>query len=365
MDHTGCHCAKGKVVDQHTSMGNQTGDTNSSAAATRSRRIWPWFALAGGLLAVLLIVGAAIAIPKYLHAQRVAAYSATMEQVETVSSETHRLLEEATLLTVLYALQFDEVEKLQVDVKELSDFSDHYFSDEDRAALSQASDALLTVLEDKSMNEEETAVTDSAQQAIATHGYVWQTDFLNLSTDSVYELVETSEKAPIVLVAEDDVTDEVVEHAKADLKKAEAALLEAEQKFTVASDRAEGLTTAIVSALKPLNRSALSAPDQAEVVLDMYPDADTDVVKLLRGSAEMAKASVTAELFTFDDDYNPIPVMGEIADDAVSFSTTEAWRAVIISSHLMNYSGAITGAWISDAGSLEEALGFNPYLPFF
>lgn len=351
-------------MDQHASMANQTGHTDSGAVATRSQRIWPWFALAGGLLVVLLTVGAAIVIPKYLHAQRVAAYNATMEQVETVSNETHRLLEEASLLTVLYALQLDEVEKLQVDVKELSDFSDHYFSDENRATLSKSSVALTEMLENNDMSEDETAVTDSAQQAIFSNGYVWQTDFLNLTTDSVYELIETSEKAPIVLIAEDDVTDEVVEQARSDLQQAEAAFLEAEQKFTVASDRAKGLNSVIVSALEPLSSSAVSAPDQAEVVLDMYPDADKDIVKQLRESATMAEASVTAELFTFDDDYNPIPVMGEVADDEVSFSATEEWRAVIVSAHLMNYCSAITGAWVSDAGGVEEALGFNPYLPF-
>ncbi|HUH53851.1 MAG TPA: hypothetical protein VLZ31_07430 [Microbacteriaceae bacterium] len=352
-------------MDHQANISNDSVGVTTSPEVAKKRRIWPWIALAAGLLVVLLAVAAAIFIPKYLHAQRVAEYNATMKQVENASSETHRLLEENKLLTVLYALQFEEVQEFQVDIEELSEYSDHYFSDDDRAALSQVSDDFIEFLQDKELNEEEVELVDSAQETIVAEGYVWQTDFLNLDTDSVQQLVDTVDRTPIALVAEDDVTDEVVEQAKADLEKAEAELAEAEQKFAAASDRSDRLTSLVIAALEPLSSSALSAPAQAEVVHDMYPDADKDIVKDMRESANIAKESVTAELFTVDDDYNPVPIIGEAKDDEVFFSVTDAWRAVIISIHLKNYSSAITGAWISDAGSVEEALGFNPYLPFF
>lgn len=51
------------------------------------------------------------------------------------------------------------------------------------------------------------------------------------------------------------------------------------------------------------------------------------------------------------------------AEELVTCNThvaSEAWRALVIAAHLVTYSDAITSAWITDAGSIEEALGFNP-----
>jgi hypothetical protein len=331
--------------------------------ASRSRK-GRWWLIGGGLLVVLLVAGAAIAIPRIMHAQRVATYTELVTQTNIMLSHTHQLREQTDLATVLYALQLDEAREFQPVLEELSGYSDHYFSPDQLTALAEANSALVTALEDDGLNEVEAATVSFAKDTIETDGYVWQTEFLNLSPDAVVELIDVAAEEQVTPVADDAVTDEVIEQARAAHETAESALAEAEAAFAAAENRALSLVEAVAATLEPLRSSALGAPDQAEVVVAMYPAADGTIVKQMRDAAHTAAGSVSAELFTVDDEYRPVPKVGD-ATDEVSFEVTDAWRSTIIATHLLDYSKGITGAWISDAGGVEQALGFNPFLPFF
>lgn len=334
-------------------------------SGVRHSRQGRWWLVGGGLLVVALVMSAVIVIPRVLHVQRVAAYAEVIEQTHTALDQAHQLRIDTELVTVLYSLQFDEARALQPELEELEGLSDHYFATDDLEALTAANDSLIAALEDEALTESEVEVVTAAKHMIDEHGYIWQTGFLNLAADAVEELVELSGPDPILPVTDDDVTDDVLAEARNTLVDVEADLLEAERSLDHAKLRADSLIDTIAGVLKPLSSSALSAPEQAEVVLEMYPSADQEIVKLMRDSAQYAADSVSAEIFTVDDDHNPVPVVGDVPDDKVSFSVTDAWRTTIITTHLKSYSGAVTGAWISDAGSVEDALGFNPYLPFF
>lgn len=339
------------------------GTTGSARTPARSKR-GRWWALGGGVLALLLVAGAAIVIPQIMHAQRVATYNDLVLQTDAATSQAYQLRERADHITVLTALQFDEVREFQLVLKELSGFSDHYFAPGQLDALAKANADLTAALEDDSLPGDEIEVVSRAKATIDTDGYVWQTGFLNLTPDAMEELFERSPAPSMTPVDDDDVSQEVVEQARLALESAEADLIDAETTFEAAENQAQSLLVAVTATLDPLRSSALSAPDQAEVVLNMYPAADAEIVRSLRESARLAAESVSAELFAVDDEYQPVPITGTPAEDTVYFAVNDAWRSTIIATHLMNYSKAITGAWITDAGGVEEALGFNPFLPF-
>lgn len=342
-----------------------TGDGSIPTQAPRRSRAGLWWALGGGLTIIVLVVAAVLIIPRVLHAQRVATYTDLVAQTNTLLSESQELRAQSDQTTVLYALQLEEARALQPVLGSLAEYSDHYFSEADLAALAEASDTLAQATTEDGLTDAEAQLTDQAKDAITARGLIWQTDFLNLTPDAVAELVDPSPASRVTPVTDDDVTDTVLEEAGVALQAAESEQLQAETELAAAETRSDALHAAIVAALDPLRSSSLSAPDQAEVVLNMYPNADAEIVTQLRDSAKLSADSVSASTFTFNDDYDPIPLEGEAPSDKVSVTATDAWRAVIIATHLDNYSGAVTAAWISDSGGIEQALGFNPFLPFF
>ncbi|MGF3057457.1 hypothetical protein [Microbacterium sp. YY-01] len=324
-----------------------------------------WWLLGGGLVVVALGAAAAVVIPQVLHQQRVAQYNETVEQINTAFAQTQHAQLETDRAIVLYALQLDEAHAFQAVVEELAGYSDHYFSTESLAALAGANESLLSRLADDELEEAEHDLIAQARSMIDEHGYVWQTDFLNLDIDAVEQLLSPASATTPTPVADDQVTTAVLEDARDVLEAALEEKQQVDQQLTVARERAQSLIDELEAALVPLTQCAFEAPDQAEQVLVMYPDAAVEAVTQLRDSAAMAAASVDAKVFTTNDDYAVVPVIGEPDADKPSFAATDSWRATVIATHLTKYSNAITAAWITDAGSLEDALGFNPYLPFF
>lgn len=330
---------------------------------TRSRAKLKWIIGIATLL-VVIGVGAAIAISQWLQAQRIEAYTAAVHQTNVAFEEISKAQIETGRATVLFALQSEEAKAFQESVAELSGFTDHYFSPESLEALAVASEELVTQLNELTLDNEEQELVTEALELIELQGFVWQTDFLNLDTVAVGELVESPAVERLAAVPDEDVTSELVEEAEALRDQTEATLSAAQQELSAAQERADTLSTAVVAALAPLATAALETPDQAEVVLEMYPRAAPEVVEGLRASALNARESVDAALFTADEDYVRIPVTRDVSEDQATYEANDAWRATLIATHLELYTGAVTAAWITDADSVEDALGFNPYLPF-
>src|SRR5699024_2661901 len=103
-------------------------------------------------------------------------------------------------------------------------------------------------------------------------------------------------------------------------------------------------------------------PAQVEGVMGMYPDADLDTVTQMREAAALAAASVEAGTFILGEDFSHVPAT-EVGEHDRQFDVADPWKVTIMAKHLQRYCDGITAAWITDAGSVEEALGFNPYLP--
>ncbi len=346
-------------------MNSSPVEVNQLPQNSRRSQKTLWWSAGGGLLAILLVVAAVIIVPRVLQAQRVASYSELVSQINIALTETHELGALTDRVTVLYALQIDEARVFQPALEGLAGYSDHYFSEENLAALAQANEALLQKLLEDDLTESEAQLAEHAKDAIETHGFVWQTDFLNLSPDAVEHLLELNPAQLVTPIADEAVTDLVIEEAHEALLSAAADKLQAASRLTAVEARASALLDAVAGALHPLENSALGAPEQATVVIGMYPNADARSVAQLNDSAKLAAESVSATAFTFDDDYRPVPVSSDASRNGVEVAATDAWRAVIIATHLSSYSEAITAAWITDAGGFEQALGFNPFLPFF
>ena len=303
-------------------------------------------------------------VPHWLQLKRIDAYSEAVQQANVAFAMMNEAEIEKNRAAVLFAFQLDEAEALRERIAELSERSEDYFSLESLTGLAAASDDLSAELSGLTLNDAEHDLVAAASERIELHGYLWQTDFLNLGTTAVEELVESPEAERIVAVPDDDVTSEVLEDALAILTQAEAKRSAAERGLSVAQRRTESLSSAVEASLVPLAAAASEAPDQSEIVLEMYPGADPGVINQLRASALNASDSVNAARFTVDDAYVKVPVTGDPPEDQVSFEANDAWRATLIAAHLKLYAGAVTAAWITDAGSIEKALGFNPFLPF-
>lgn len=338
-------------------------DAGKSPEHPHRSRKRPWWAVGGGLLAIVVIVGAIIVVPRVLHAQRVATYTELVTQTNLALNETRNITVQTDLVTVLYALQFEEATELQSVLGELADLTDHYFSGDNLEALAQANDKLIETTKANGLSEAENELVSLANDEIQTRGYFWQTDFLNLTTDAVEDLLEQPAVNLIVPVADEDVTDEVVEEAREKLQTAETERIRAESQLAAAEARAAALIGAVTGALEPLKSSALGTPERVEFVLGIYPNAAAEMVTMLHDTSKLSVESVSASTFTFNDDNEPIPLSDEATADQVTVTATDAWRAVIIAAHLKEYSQAVTGAWITDAGGIEEAFGFNPFLP--
>lgn len=331
---------------------------------TRKPRKSLWWAIGGGFLVLALAAAAGIAVPRILHAQRVAAYSELVALSNGEIREANRLRALNDQATILYALQAEEAKLLVPMLADLASLSDHYFTDADRGDIASASAALESVLSKHALDPDEQTMVEVAQHLLESEGFMWQTDFLNLTPEATEVLIVQSPKELIVPVSDDDVTASLVEEAEARLLVESAARGEVERTHVVVTDRSAELIDAVAATLVPLKEAAESAPAQVLVVLDMYPGARNDVVEHMRVSAQRASDSTAAELFMYDD-VAPVPVVGETPEDIATFSTTDAWRAAIIAQHLTDYSDAITAAWITDAGGVEEAIGRNPYAPWF
>lgn len=343
----------------HPSAGN--GEVRSRGKKKR----WV-IAAALAALAVLAVVAVIllVVVPHMQHAKRVEEYGQIVEETNRALVETDAVRYEAELNTVLYALQFDEMGEFQEHLEELSGFTDHYFSEETLAQLADANETVLAVLENDGLTEVEATLVDSAKAEIESEGLMWQTDFLNLDVDALSDVVTPQHIEQVVPLHDSEITEEVLDAAKLRLEQAEADLAAANAELELTELRSAELLEALLIAAQPLADAANAAPGQALVVLDMYPNADAEVVEALVDSADVAADSASAEQFTIDDDYNPVPLLGEPAEDKPYFSVTDSWRATIVARHLVTYTKGITAAWITDAGSVEEALGFNPYAPF-
>lgn len=329
----------------------------------RRRVKWIW----GLTAAVVLIgvgIGAALFVAQMIQHNRVVAYSEAVQRTNVAFAKINEAQIEKNRATVLFAFQVEEAERLQQNIADLSELSGDYFTLETLSELATAGDTLSTELSELALDQTEQDLVAAATELIELHGFMWQTDFLNLETAAVEELVESPDAERIVAVADEDVTSEVLEETLAMSEEAEARLSAVEQQLSAAQHRAESLHAAIGATLLPLAAAASEAPDQSAVVLEMYPGADPGVVAQLEASALKAFHTVDAKHFTVDESYLNIPLTTDPTDDQVSFESTDAWRASLIATHLKLYAEAVTAAWITDAGGIEEALGFNPFLPF-
>ena len=330
---------------------------------TRRRTIFMWVLGAVVLLGVLA-VAAAIWVPHWLQQKRVDAYTEAVHQTNVAFAKIHEVQEEQHRVTVLFGFQTEEAEELQQRIADLSELSDDYFSLDSRAGLTAASADLRAELNELTLNDTEQALVEAASELIELHGYMWQTDFLNLEATAVEDLVESPEVERVDVVSDEDVTSEILDEALAIREQTEVKLSAVEQELSGAHDRAEALKRATEASLVPLSAAAAEAPNQAEVVHGMYPGADPGVIEQLHSSAAHAATSVEAKYFTADEEGVNIPIVEEPAEEQVAYEVSDAWRSALIAAQLKMYAEAITAAWITDAGSIEEAVGFNPFLPF-
>lgn len=344
-------------------MGDSTQAYPSAQLVKKSRK-GLWWGIGSAALVLVVAVAAVIIVPRVIHAQRVAEYIDLVAQTNVQIAETDRMDHEADRATVLFALQFEEVEALLTKLDDLAGLTDHYFTDEDRAALATVSTAQSESLAGLTLNESETVLADTAKALIEDNGIVWQTDFLNMSTDVAEALLAPAPRDHVVPVPDEQVTSILVEQEKLRLTTEQELHSEAEAKLALAEDRLAALTAAAEATLAPLKNAAASVPAQAGVVLGMYPNAEVGVAEVLRESARLADAAIAAEQFTQMDGVT-LPITGEPQEGQVAFTATDAWRAAIIANHLKDFAGAVTASWITDAGGVEQALGFNPYAPFF
>lgn len=336
-------------------------ESTSGATIKPRRKSGLWWVVGGGVLALTLVAVAAIAIPRILHANRVADYHATIARTEALLDEAHYARIEAERVTVVYALQFDEALDYLDDLEKLAGYTDHYFSPEHLERLGNAHDTLAVALESDGLSEAEATVTAAAKDTIETQGIVWQTAALNLGSEVADVLVEHADRVASEPVPDEAVTDGVLEQARGALLAAETELLDADKALERVVDRSATFTTAIVGTLGVVSDAALAAPDQAEVMLGVYANAGAEISGLMRDSAKFAAAATGADLFTLNDNYDTIPVISEVPTDQPTFSATEAWRAVLIAAHLREYSDAITVAWLAERGGFSELIGPGPF----
>ena len=344
-------------------MGDSTQAYPSAQLVKKSRK-GLWWGIGSAALVLVVAVAAVVIVPRVIHAQRVAEYTDLVSQTNAQIAEADQMDHEADRATVLFALQFAEVEALLEKLDDLAGLTDHYFTDEDRAALATVSTAQSETLAGLTLSDSETVIADAAKTTIDDQGFIWQTDFLDLSTDVAEALIAPVPRDHVVPVAEEEVTQTLVDEAKARLRQETELRSEAETKLALAEDRVAALASAAEATLAPLKSAAASVPAQVEVVLGMYPNADAGVAEVLRESARLADAAIAAELFTQIDGVT-VPIVGAPPSDKAVFPATDAWRAAIVAHHLKDFAGAVTASWVTDAGGVEQALGFNPYLPFF
>lgn len=232
-----------------------------------------------GLSAVVIlgaiVIGAAIMIPQVLQQNRIVAYTDAVQHTNAAFTTINEAEIEKGRATVLVAFQIEEAEQLQRNMSDLSELSEDYFSLETVAALATASDILNTELGGLTLDDAEREFVADASRLIESHGYMWQTDFLNLDTTALEELVESPEAERVVVVSDGDVTPEILEEAFAVREEVDARLASAEQALSAAQQRVESLRTAVEASLVPLVAAASEAPGQAEVVLEMYPRLKT------------------------------------------------------------------------------------------
>lgn len=284
---------------------NTTGEDQETtpAAPRRSRK----YAIIGGGVALALVATAAIAIPRYLHAQRVDEYHSVMAEIDAaIETRSAAQTQLNTTMALSYA-QHGEALELAHRIVDIGDTAEPILTGSQAQGLTDAGIAVIETIgepfvdtEDRSRHllitavEELAAQDEEARKAAEEAGEeapapVAPQSFLSLKPEDVTGLVDVS-VAPDAAerLADKDVTDEAIEAARAELTGIESEIEELETRIAAENDILGSIADALGTALPVLRSAVDDASAQSEVIAEQSGKAP-DAVEVVLASGQRAQ----------------------------------------------------------------------------
>lgn len=297
------------------------GDEVATAPEPRPRRRKALMisAIGGGLIAALVIT-AAVVVPRIVQTQRVQEYTALateLQQTFDVRAVAETTLEAAIALTVA---QYEEARGLAERIAELGDTPEPILTAERAESLAEAgADAAEAIGEDPDVEDRGVALYDALAEAVQqlqeedeqaraaadeadeeVPSPVAPASYLSTELASAVSIMdEPVEPERVDPVADDDVTDEVIDDITSEIEAVRAEVAQLEGRVDDEREKMEGFAEAIAGTLPVLQAAASEAPAQAQRVVEhteKAPKASEEVKAAGARLEGLAESEDVAEL---------------------------------------------------------------------
>ncbi len=291
--------------------------TDDSVAKQVQPRRWGRIAaITAGVLVVALGITAAVVVPRMLQAQRVEEYTALVGELRLAVTEqawAQTTLEAATVLTYVH---HSEALSVAHAVAALGESGEPMLPAEQAALLGQTGSAAA---EELGSLDEQAAPADGAHEVL-TLAYVeakaaeeqargeaeeagddvpepvLATSLAQLNVDQAIELLASPvEPEQVTAVADEDVTDELIEQMRASIAAVEQEIEATQQAIAAETERQEHVSETVVDMLPVLHETAAAIDDYLAAVEEQAAKAEDEVAAKTTSAAASVRDSATSD----------------------------------------------------------------------